>query len=104
MKNILYFHQKWSISPILSKIPFSYHSDTVKSADDTEVAIRDCPTMSVGSDLRLLYKYGNTETGLLSKRRSDPTKNVGQSITATCLSSDDSTVTLCRRGQFTTTL
>ena len=31
------------------------------------------PWLSVGSDLRLLYKYGNTETGLLSKRRSDPT-------------------------------
>jgi hypothetical protein len=27
MKNILYFYQKWSISPILSKIPFSYISD-----------------------------------------------------------------------------
>ena len=27
MKNILYCHQKWSISPILSKIPFSYISD-----------------------------------------------------------------------------
>ena len=27
MKNILYCHKKWSISPILSKIPFSYISD-----------------------------------------------------------------------------
>ena len=52
-------------------------SDTVKSADDTEVAIWVCPLFFVGSDLRLLYKYGNTETGLLSKHRSDPTDNHG---------------------------
>ena len=31
MKNILYCHKKWSISPILSKIPFSYISDFGRS-------------------------------------------------------------------------
>ena len=52
----------------------------------------------MGSDLRLLYKYGNTETGLLSKRRSDPTDIVGQSRIATSVSSADFTVSLCWGG------
>ena len=88
----------------------AWHSDTVKSADDTEVAIRDCPTMSVGSDLRLLNKPVSVFPYLYSKRRSDPTKNNGQSQIATSVSSADFTVSLsqgfkkpqivCKRGFF----
>ena len=53
------------------------HSDIVKSADDTEVAIWDCPLFFVGSDLRLLNKPVSVFPYLYSKRRSDPTKNNG---------------------------
>ena len=41
MKNILYCHQKWSISPILSKIPFSYISDFGRSHPCSTIKITE---------------------------------------------------------------
>ena len=52
--------------------------------------------MSVGSDLCLLNKPVSVFPYLYSKRRSDPTKNNGQSQIATSVSSADFTMSLCR--------